>query len=246
MQTILFTGRVLPAIHTLTVPKYSLTIADRNLTTDLIVEIQDSSVTVSLFVEQFAQEMLGELCRRAIRVAKASIDLVSFSTGKGLILVLDRVTLPDGRSGTPDLESPSVPGLVTAYTLQDISNIMAVVLAEQDIYMALSDLTDTITQPDRTLVNCGRVIETIRTLVDSNPKRKAAWATLSHRLNISTLYLKLITDQSTAHRHGDYAEVSAEIGDAIRVRTWTTMNRFLEYRTRGNKPLPISEFPLLG
>jgi hypothetical protein len=245
MQQVLFNGRVLPSIHNLTVPLYSLEIADNNFASQLSVEIHDSVVTVSILVENFAQEMLGELCRRAIRVVKASIDLVSFSTGKGLILVLDRVSLPDGRSGPVDLDAPSVRNLCTAYTLQNLATMMALVLPEQDIYMALGDLTETITQPDRTQVNCGRVVETIRTLIDPNPQRRLAWNTLSERLNISASYLKLITDQSIAHRHGDYVETDNELGGAVRDRTWSVMNRFLEYRLGGNQTLPLAEFPLL-
>jgi hypothetical protein len=200
---------------------------------------------VSVSVEQFSQEMLGEMLRRAIRVVKASIDLVSFSTGKGLILVLDKATLPNGKTGPIVFDAPGTAALCTAYTLDGLPAIMQIVLADADLWMALSDLVETITQPDRTQINCGRVVETIRTMVDANPNRKSAWKTLNERINLSDTYLRLITDQSTSHRHGDYVELGNDIGNAIRDRTWTAMNRFLEYRKRGNQPLPLSEFPLL-
>jgi hypothetical protein len=29
------------------------------------------------------------------------------------------------------------------------------------------------------------------------------------------------------------------------IKAWTIMNRFLEYKKRGDRPLPISDFPLL-
>jgi hypothetical protein len=244
MQLILFTGRVLPAIHTLSMPTYSLSMSDSNFASDVSVEIQQSTVTVSISVETFSNEMLGELTRRATRIAKAAIDLVSFATGKGLHLVLDRAKLPDGREGAINLEAPVV-GLCTAYTLEDITQIMPILLTEQDLWMAFGDLTETMTQPDRVQINCGRAIETIRTLVDPNPDRTRAWQTLRERLNISESYLRLITDQSVPHRHGHYRIVDDVTGDATRTRSWIVMNRFLEYRKRGNHPLPISDFPTL-
>jgi hypothetical protein len=245
MQRILFTGRVLPAIHTLTMPAYSLNLANDNFVATVSVEIRESAVTATFLVENFSQEMLGELGRLAIRITRASIDLVTFATGKGLTLILEHVTLPDGRSGPVDLSQAAVQEFCTAYSLQDIPTILNIVLSDMDMHTALSDLSDTITQPDRTQINCGRVVETIRTLVDPNPNRRVAWATLHDRLNLSAPYLRLITDQSAPHRHGDYTEVDQQTGNTIRERTWITMNRFLEYRKRGNQPLLLAEFPLL-
>jgi hypothetical protein len=92
MDQVCFVGRVFPTIHTVTIPQHTLNIADSNFATEVRADIQNSAVTISLAVERFSPSMLGELCRRAIRVARASIDLVSFSTGTGLSLVLDKVT----------------------------------------------------------------------------------------------------------------------------------------------------------
>lgn len=245
MQRVLFAGRVLPAIHTLSMPAYSVDLADDKFASAVAVNIQQSVVTVALDVDRFSDEMLGEMLHRAIRIAKASIDLVSFATGKGLYVVFERVTLPDGREGPINFDRPTLAGLCTAYSMGDAHQMMHILLTEQDLWMALGDLTDTITQPDRVQINCGRAIETIRTLVDPGPDRARAWQTLRDRLNISQAYLKLITDQSTPHRHGDYKPVESSTGDIALNRAWTIMNRFLVYRKRGNEPLPISEFPVL-
>src|SRR5262245_13366061 len=131
MDQVRFVGRVLPVIHTVTIPQHTLNIADSNFATDVSADIQNSAVTISLAVERFSPPMLGELCRRAIRVAKAPIDLVSFSTGTGLFLVLDKVTLPDGRTVVPNLNFPAAPNLCTAYTLQNLTQILPMAL-EQD------------------------------------------------------------------------------------------------------------------
>src|SRR5437868_3237547 len=124
METDRFTGRVLPAVHTLTIPQHSLFIADRNLTSKIDVDIQNSGVSITCEVEAFDLSMLGELMRRAIRIGRASVDLVSFSTGKGLVLVLDQLTLPDGRTGAPTFDFTSAPNFCGAFTLQDIVQVL--------------------------------------------------------------------------------------------------------------------------
>jgi hypothetical protein len=152
--------------------------------------------------------------------------------------------LPDGRTGVPNLNFPEAPNLCTAYTLQNLTQILPVAL-EQDVSMILSDLADTITQPDRIPINCGRAVETVRAMIDPNPNRKVAWASLQSSLNLTQSYLEFVTAPSKAHRHGDYAEVDSRDGDEIRNRAWTIMNRFFEFRKRNNQPLPIAQFPLL-
>lgn len=65
------------------------------------------------------------------------------------------------------------------------------------------------------------------------------------KLNLSLDYLKLMTDTSTAPRHGDSAHISGTITVEIAERTWTVFNRFLEYKKLGDQKLPEAEFPVL-
>lgn len=64
-------------------------------------------------------------------------------------------------------------------------------------------------------------------------------------LNLSVDYLKLITDVSTAPRHGDSRHISGTTTVEITSRTWTVMNRLLEYKKRDVQRLPVAEFPHL-
>jgi len=64
-------------------------------------------------------------------------------------------------------------------------------------------------------------------------------------LNLDAAYLKLITDQSVGPRHGDHQYVLGTMTREIATRSWTVMNRFLEYLKRGRAALPPDEFPLL-
>jgi hypothetical protein len=64
-------------------------------------------------------------------------------------------------------------------------------------------------------------------------------------LNITRDYQQYITDQSKGPRHGDPQFVEGTITREVSMRTWSIMNRFLEYRKRGNQPLMGPDFPLL-
>lgn len=64
-------------------------------------------------------------------------------------------------------------------------------------------------------------------------------------LNLHEDYLSFITDQSKGPRHGDIKGGGfLEIRDTIQ-RSWTVMNRFLEFKKRGDNRLPLADFPLL-
>jgi hypothetical protein len=64
-------------------------------------------------------------------------------------------------------------------------------------------------------------------------------------LNLDLDYLKLISDASTNPRHGVPERAGGLLCSEVVLRTWNVMNRFFEYRKRGNVPLPLAEFPLL-
>jgi len=65
-------------------------------------------------------------------------------------------------------------------------------------------------------------------------------------LNISRDYQQWISEQAKGPRHGDPAFVPGDVTVEITHRTWVVMNRFLEYRKRGNQPLTAPDFPLLS
>jgi hypothetical protein len=249
VDRIRFTGRVLPAFHTITADNTQrIDLSDEAFRSVIAIQIKDSVVTVDCDVDSYRAEMTGELYRRAFRLAKAALDLISFSTGNGLFLILDHCTPPTGESRAINFHYPDAPGLCTAYTINSTEFTIALVnsLKEQALLMALSDLAETITWPDCATIHCARAVEGIRTLIDPNPDRAAGWATMHKSLNCTDRYLRLITDTSRDHRHGYYTPVTNLTAEEVRNRAWTIMNRFLEYRKRGNQPLPITDFPLLG
>jgi len=64
-------------------------------------------------------------------------------------------------------------------------------------------------------------------------------------LNVSQQFLEFITDHSIGPRHGDVLDIPFSIINELIRRSWIVMNRFLEFKKRGDQKLPSSDFPLL-
>jgi hypothetical protein len=113
--------------------------------------------------------------------------------------------------------------------------------------MALRDLIDANTLPHIGITNCGRVLDGIRRMISPGENDRArGWAAMQSALNISRSYQEWVTALAANPRHGDRSYISgADTTEVVR-RTWSVMNRLLEYRRHGNKPLTAPDFPLLN
>jgi hypothetical protein len=214
------------------------------------VTIDNSAVKVECEIEKYEPGYLGELHRRALDLARASANLAAFAGGLGMIVTLDTLIDPEGRPSALIFTAPALPPLCTAFGLGpdkggDFDVVFRMVLAEAPLFMALNDLIATITLPHCSLVNCGRVVESIRRMISPTLEGAAAWRAMHQALNISRPYQEWISKQSTGPRHGDPAFTPGTTTTEVTRRTWGIMNRFFEYRKRGNKPLTAPDFPEL-
>jgi len=82
-------------------------------------------------------------------------------------------------------------------------------------------------------------------MIAPGEKTGEQWAKMRSALNLTEEYLKYITDLSKGPRHGERTRIEGESTTEITRRSWIIMNRFIEYRKRGNQDLPTSDFPLL-
>jgi len=111
---------------------------------------------------------------------------------------------------------------------------------------ALNDLIVAITIPHISSINCARAVDAIKHLISPTASTdKQAWEQMQSTLHLDKKYLTLVTDISKDARHGKGTHVSGSMTTEATQRAWTVMNRYFEFRKRGNKPLPISDFPLL-
>ena len=218
--------------------------------TKITTRIDASVVDIEFDVNAFHEKDIPALMMKAWDLARAAVDLWCFKVGWGLSVVIDSIVKPDGTSAT--ILSKDEPLGVLATALDSSQNginhydtCYRLLVSEPPLFMALNDLIVSITVPHHASVNCARAIEGLRVLMAPGEGRKDAWAIMRSNLNIEAEYLTFVTDLSTAPRHGDRTWIPGPtVSEAVR-RTWIVMNRFLEFRKRGSKSLPLAEFPLL-
>jgi hypothetical protein len=128
---------------------------------------------------------------------------------------------------------------------KDLAEILGLVMREPALFMALNDLIHAVSTPHMTPANCGRVVDGLRKLVAPNMDPKQGWPIFQKTINADELYLTFISEHSKEPRHGGHVRIDGPTTTEIARRTWAIMNRFLEFRKRGNLPLPLADFPVL-
>jgi hypothetical protein len=139
--------------------------------------------------------------------------------------------------------------LVTAFGLEpsrlsDFQNSFVAILSDTQVFIALDDLISAVIYHHQTQASCGRAIERIRNLI-TTAKGSGGWKDMQLALNISREFQEKNSKESRGNRHGDSAAVPGPVVSKTVERTWAVMNRFIEYRRRGNVPLREPDFPLL-
>lgn len=258
MPLIKFAGRILPAVIQLTIKDHPVVHWHDDQTgveMDFTISIQAGIVTVECELTDFQRERdLVRVYMRAFDLVRATVDLTCFSTGYGLSVIIDSFTDTDGVTAPFVPHNPKLSALCTAFNMNpastieenDFHEVLILVLTDWRIFRILRQLIAANTVPHESSVNCARVVEGIRHLLASpGTSTKKSWEEMRGKLNLSMNYLKLITDTSTAPRHGDPTHIPGSATVEIAERTWVVFNRFLEYRKRGDQKLPETEFAAL-
>jgi len=221
---------------------------DTGFSSNITVKIIDSQVDITCETTRLAtpeEEM--QLRFRSLDTARWMVGCASFITGLGVTVVLTKMIKPGGVEFPLDFENPNLARLVTAHTLDPQSYTeMVTSISDLKMVFAMNDLIESITAPHVGVVNCCRAVEGIRLMMTpQGASKKQGWETMRQNLNIDQSYLVFITEQSEGPRHADRSGVkSPEYMMAIE-RAWTIMNRYLEFRKRGNQLLLAPDFPLL-
>jgi len=251
-------GRVLPPVIRVTVnhlPAVRWTEASINLVMNFTIRINDSIVDVECDLNDFQPGAdISHPFTRALDLARAVIDSYGFGKGYGLTVYLDKVINPDGTESHIFPKMEHLAGYFTAFDIDSMGNtgpdsfdaMLRTVISEPALFMALNDLLVSITIPHHGPVSCGRAVEGLRVLmVPPGVDRRQGWSLMRENLNVSQKYLSFITDNAQPGRHGDRTHIRGPTVQEIIDRSWVLMNRFLEFRKRGNQRLPVAEFPLL-
>ena len=257
MVKVQFLGQVLPICSNVSVHP-DVTVDWNEPETGLEIkfgfEIKNSEIKVNCDLNRFEAGDFTPLYMRVHDMVQASVNLVAFAGGLGCAVSLHTLILPDGTSAPILLRDPNLPFLCTAFAINSESpdanaafdKVYNLVLQEPDLFMALNELIAAITLPHISVVNCARSVEGIRHMISPpGTPTKDTWKIMRDNLQLDRSYIEVITSTSTGPRHGDRTHIPGSITTTICERSWTIMNRFLEYRKRGNHKLPVSEFPLL-
>jgi hypothetical protein len=251
METIRFIGHVFPGGVRVgvTLPDLDWKWEEKNTVLKFRTKINNNTINVECSMDKFEPDYMAEYHKRAFDLAVTAVNLVCFASGEGLITVLEYLILPDGTPSDLRFPDSSLAPIVKSYTLdpqraqhfQEIANIVVMTPA---LFAALHDLIQVISTPHVSLVNCGRVVDSIRRLITPG-QAPSNWTIMRTALNISRPYLEYVSAQSTGPRHGDRTFVPGTITGDVTRRTWNIMDRFLEYLRRGKVNLTAPEFPEL-
>lgn len=250
MPFLLFKGRVLPEVRNITAPcPVAMHYAEPNggFACEFSISINDSRVEVGCTVEAILQDTIQNAMARALGFASGVTNIISFTTGWALQVVLDTVTIGNKETHVALSETRVAP-LCTAFSLKDgFEEVCELVLTNLTLRFAFHDLVAGIGTENYSLVACGRAVEAVRHLVAGpDVKPSKGWLAMREALQLDESYLRGITDASANPRHGARGDATGAMQLEMTLRAWTIMNRYLEYRKRGGAaPLPIGEFPML-
>ena len=256
MPTVYFKGRVLPAavqISFTDIPQVKWVWEEESITFDFVIRITKSRVEVECKLDHYQDDYTGEIHRRAFDLARACVNVAAFGTGFGVTVFFDEFVGPNGIPSPIVCINPLLAAECTAFkmgavTLEEKRNleaILALVMREPAVFMALNDLIEAISIPHIAATNCGRILDCLRKLVAPGIEPKQGWPIFQKTIQADEAYLSFISEHSKNPRHGEHTRIDGPTTTEIAKRTWIIMNRFLEFRNRGNLPLPLAEFPLL-
>lgn len=219
--------------------------ASTNTSMRFTLNIVEGYIGVECELDQFTEELLSPLSLRVIEIARVAVDLVSFQSGYGFFIYIDKYIRENGEEITLMMKKPFLASLCTAYSADDFKEIFDMVVYDPNLFMALNDLVVASSVGRQAPTNCARAIEGIRNLIAPMKSDTGSWGMMKAALNVSEDYLRYITDLSKDHRHGKRIWMPSEPLEATVRRSWKVMNRYLILRKRQLDSLPLSEFPLL-
>ncbi|HXC02667.1 MAG TPA: hypothetical protein VNU49_08455 [Opitutaceae bacterium] len=253
MPKVQFIGRVFPDASKVsaTAPDLNWKQEDIGLDATFRIKISDSVVNINCDITKFESDTFVHLFMRVLDLSRALVNMVAFTSGYGLTVVLDAFIDPNGTSSLIAMIDPSLPPLCTSFSMdparqKDFGTLCQIVLTEPQVFFALNELIGAISVPHVSLINCARAMDGLKHLLASPGSNESqAWKQMRDALRLDEGYLKFITHHSKGSRHAEPGHTPGTITTEVTRRAWTIMNRYFELRKRGQTALPATEFPLL-
>jgi hypothetical protein len=250
MPRIHLLGFVLPKDIKVTLGRSPYVVAKNeplNLQMEITLQIADSIVNGVVDLNQFELDKHFDVVRNQVQdLADAMMNLLTIKSGNGLSIVLDQIIQPSGKLSPIHLKEKELTRHITAFDESNFEQVALIVMKDRSLHLALRDFTEGMRQSYIGTIGIARAVDGFcQAFVPAGKKRDAGWEPMREALNASEDYVKAISKISTGPRHADWGDLGEIETRKIVERAWILMNRFLEYRKRGNQPLPLSEFPLL-
>jgi hypothetical protein len=252
MPTVIFRGRVLPEFTGITISLPLLvdwTSPDKTKAIHFDLSIKKGAIVAKCTVPDYETDYLQFLTKYTFGFVESAVNVVAFAQGSGLFIILDTAEEPSGRVVALYPKQDILEKEVTSYTLgAGLWEMLQIVMSDSRIFQALNDLITSIRIPATGMVDCARAIEGIRHIISpSESDRSVQWVKMRDALNLDKTYISFVIDQSKDTRHGNRSSQKIVDDDGVEAlrRSWVIMNRFLEYKKRGDASLSLSEFPVL-
>jgi hypothetical protein len=248
MSEITFYGYVLPKFANISLSFESdlrFDDAETGVVIAMKLSISESKIASKCNVSKFSQAILQKAYFRTIDMARAYVNVISFTVGEPLMVLVDEATI-DGGVRNPVRFGTELAALSNSMKPEGrFQKACEAVISDSGFTLALADLLAALMNPHEAPINCARVIEGLRHLISPNLSQKQSWIQMRAALNVDEAYLKYITAHSENSRHGNRELIVGTIVAELLRRTWTIMDRFFEYRLGGRQPLSGDLFPLL-
>src|SRR5271166_2450430 len=185
MCIVQFRGVVLPKainISCAEIPEVKWHCLDIGLYVGIKIQIQKNIVFIFCDVDTWDKNKDPmPLYMRALDLVRTVVDLVSFSLGIGLTVILDTLVEPNGVSSQLVAQQPDLAPLSTAVKNatppskavdNNFDKVLRLALSNVSVFRALRDLIEGITQTHVAPVTCGRAMEGIRHVIAPGLKRE--------------------------------------------------------------------------
>jgi len=256
MPTVHFTGRIHPSTTVISMdklPKVKLLMSENGLEMEATIQINKSFINIACDMNRYSESDLSHVHKFCYEMAHACVDLAAFCGGYGVVMVFETFTDDNGVVRQLHYANPALAAECTVIKMntpieqerKDFYDVLSMVMPDSQLRMALNDLIQANSLPNHGPTNCGRVLDSLRKIAAPNKDPKPGWVILRDIVRVNEAYTQYVSNHSTTTRHGGGTYIPGNETQEISRRTWVVMNRFLEYRKRGNQPLPLADFPLL-
>jgi hypothetical protein len=221
--------------------------SNNGLILNIVPHVDNSRISIDCYFNPLIDNHASFILPLVLRAILGQIDLISFKLGCGSIMAIDWMKDYNGYIVSIEFAQRGLSSLCTSIRGDEsYRKLKSMAASDEAMSLALNDLILAQTMPRHAEINCACAVEGIRhIIVGQGADPKVAWPKMRNVLNVDQAYLGLITDNSAPRRHGQLKPINEIVIEEILRRSWRIMDRFFYYKLREEKPLTISEFPLL-